>query len=54
MAWSTARKNAARDNAERLGELQKFIVASPLFALFAVVGFFAGAGLLIGGIEHTF
>ncbi len=54
MAWSTARKEAARDNAEQWGDLQRFIVGSPLFPLFVTVGAFAGLGLVVGTIERMF
>lgn len=52
MAWSTARKNLARDRAESLGDLQNFIVRSPLFPAGVVLGFFAVVGLLTGAIER--
>lgn len=51
MAWSTARKNRARDNAARIGGLQNFIVGSRFFPASMVVGFVLVAGLLIGAVE---
>lgn len=54
MAWSTAKKNRARDRAESLGDLQNFIVRSPLFPAGVVIGFVGAAGLLIGAVEHMF
>lgn len=56
MAWSTSRKNRARDNAVRIGRFQTRIESSELFLWFAaaacVISFFVIAGLLIGTIEH--
>lgn len=53
MAWSTARKNRVRDNAERWGDLQRFVMASPLVPMGAVVGAMAVMGLVIGWLEHN-
>jgi len=52
--WSVEKIARVEAQAERLGELQKFIVASPLFPLALVLAFVAVAGLLIGALEHTF
>lgn len=54
MTWSTAKKNRARDNAAAWGDLQNFIVRSPLFPAGVVIGFVGAAGLLIGAVEHMF
>lgn len=54
MAWTTARKEAARDNAEQWGDLQRFVVGSPLFPFLVVVVAVLILGLVVGTIEHTF
>lgn len=52
--WSAEKIARVEAQAARLGELQKFVVASPLFPLFVVVGAVVLMGLYIGFIEHTF
>lgn len=51
MAWSTERKNRARDNAARLGAVQNFVMGSWVYPVFAFAGL-VGAFLLVGAIEH--
>jgi uncharacterized membrane protein YdfJ with MMPL/SSD domain len=53
MAWTTARKNRARDNAEAWGDLQRFVMASPLFPFVVVVVGLAVMALGIGWLEHN-
>jgi hypothetical protein len=57
MAWSTARKNRARDNAAVLGYLQNRVIvwaeSSPIAPVLGVIAFFVILGLA-GGLEHSF
>lgn len=52
--WSEEKIARVEAQAARLGELQSFIMASPLFPLVVVVGAVALMGLAVGWIEHTF
>jgi hypothetical protein len=52
--WSEEKIARVEAQAARLGELQTFVMASPLFPLFVVVGAVLAMGLAIGWIEHTF
>jgi len=51
--WSAAKIARVEVQAARLGELQKFIVASPLFPLAVVLLAVLVMGLAIGGLEHN-
>lgn len=46
--WSTEKKNRERDRAARLGQLETFLVKSPILPMTAVVAFFA---FVIGAME---
>ncbi len=50
MAWTTARKNRARDRAARLGELQNFIMGSPIYPFAVLVVLVVALGL-VGAID---
>jgi hypothetical protein len=52
--WSPEKIARVEEQAARLGEIQKFVMASPLWPLFVVVAAVAVMGLAIGWIEHTF
>ena len=52
--WATERKNAAEERAARVGQLQKFVMASRLFPFAVVLVSVAVLGLAVGFIEHTF
>jgi hypothetical protein len=52
--WSAEKISRVEAQAARLGELQTFVMASPLFGAFVVVGAVALMGLGIGWLEHTF
>lgn len=51
--WSAEKISRVEAQAARLGELQKFIVASPLFPLVVLLVAVAIMGLSIGWLEHN-
>lgn len=51
MAWSTERKNRARDNAERLGRAQTAVELFVKVPTVQVAGFFGGLVIVSGWIE---
>lgn len=50
MAWSTERKNRARDNAARLGAVQAYVMTSWVFPVAAFVAVVLALGI-VGAVE---
>lgn len=51
--WSPEKISRVEEQAARLGELQKFVMASPLFPFVVVVLAILFLGVAVGTIEHS-
>lgn len=52
--WSPEKISRVEERAARLGQLQTFVMASPLYPAVVLILAFLFFGLAIGTIEHSF